>query len=102
MTFSSNIPSCIRSTYGRGSQFVDSFLNRFPSNNKEPHIMSTPQSSDAVPVRSPSLVVRFGQRFGIEPAKMLDTLRATAFKTEKPASNEQMLALLVVAEQYNL
>jgi len=64
--------------------------------------MSTPQSSDAVPMRSPSLVVRFGQRFGIEPAKMLDTLRATAFKTERPASNEQMLALLVVAEQYNL
>jgi phage recombination protein Bet len=38
--------------------------------------------------------------FGIEPEKMLGTLKATAFKGD--VSNEQMMALLVVAEQYNL
>jgi RecT family len=58
--------------------------------------------ADNLPVRSSSLVVRFSQRFGIEPNKMLETLKQTAFKTDKPATNEQMMALLVVAEQYNL
>jgi phage recombination protein Bet len=49
-----------------------------------------------------SLVARIADRYGVEPTKMLDTLKATAFKTDKPISNEQMMALLVVAEQYKL
>jgi phage recombination protein Bet len=39
-------------------------------------------------------------RFGVEPNKMLATLKATAFRGE--VSNEQMMALLIVAEQYHL
>lgn len=50
----------------------------------------------------PSLVMRIASRFGVDADKMLDTLKQTAFRTEKPASNEQMMALLVVAEQYGL
>lgn len=70
--------------------------------------MSTPGTQVA---RSPkrgeqkSLVARFAGRLGVEPDKMLATLRATAFKTGKndpPVTNEEMLALLVVAEQHNL
>ncbi len=39
-------------------------------------------------------------RFNVEPNKMLGTLKATAFKGD--VSNEQMMALLIVADQYGL
>ena len=48
---------------------------------------------------------RIADRFGVDPGKLLDTLKATAFKQQdgKPApSNEQMMALLIVSEQYGL
>lgn len=48
----------------------------------------------------PKLLERMAERFGIQPDKMLSTLKATAFRGE--VSNEQMMALLVVAEQYSL
>jgi phage recombination protein Bet len=47
-----------------------------------------------------SLVVRMANRFGVDADKMLTTLKATAFKGD--VSNEQMMALLVVAEQHGL
>jgi phage recombination protein Bet len=47
-----------------------------------------------------SLVARMAERFGVDPDKMLVTLKATAFKGD--VSNEQMMALLVVAEQHGL
>lgn len=47
-----------------------------------------------------SLVARMAQRFAVEPNKMLSTLKATAFRGE--VSNEQMMALLIVADQYKL
>lgn len=49
-----------------------------------------------------SLVTRTAQRFGVDAEKLLPTLKATAFKTERPVTNEQMMALLIVAEQYRL
>ena len=50
-----------------------------------------------------SLVQKFAARFGVEPTKMLDTLKATAFKVKDGVvSNEQMMSLLVVADQYGL
>lgn len=50
-----------------------------------------------------SLVTRFADKFGVEPEKMLNTLRATAFRVKDgEATNEQMMALLVVADQYGL
>lgn len=51
-------------------------------------------------VQPRSVLVRMAGTYGIEPEKMLGTLKATAFKGD--VSNEQMMALLVVAEQYNL
>lgn len=47
-----------------------------------------------------SLLTKIADRFAVEPGKMLATLKATAFKGD--VSNEQMLALLVVADQYKL
>lgn len=46
-----------------------------------------------------SLVARLANRYGVDPEKFLATVKATAFKN---ASNEQLMALLVVAEQYEL
>jgi phage recombination protein Bet len=47
-----------------------------------------------------SVLTRMAQRFGVDPDKMLGTLKATAFRGE--VSNEQMMALLVVADSYQL
>ena len=47
-----------------------------------------------------SLLAKFANRFGVEPNKMLNTLKATAFKGD--VSNEQMMALLIVADQHGL
>ncbi len=48
----------------------------------------------------PSLLAKMAARYCVDPNKMLATLKATAFKGE--VSNEQMMALLIVADQYKL
>lgn len=52
----------------------------------------------------PSLMAKFSERYSVDAAKMFDTLKATAFKQSngQVPSNEQMMALLVVADQYQL
>ena len=47
-----------------------------------------------------SVLARIAERYGVEPGKLNECLKATAFKGT--ASNEQMMALLVVADQYRL
>jgi len=47
-----------------------------------------------------SLVEKFANKYGIEPNKMMATLKATAFKGE--VTTEQMAALLIVADAHNL
>ena len=49
-----------------------------------------------------SLVTKVANRYGIEPTNLLASLKATAFKTKDGVTNEQMLALLVVSDQYGL
>lgn len=51
-----------------------------------------------------SLVTRFATRYHIDPDKLLPILKATAFRQRdgKTVTNEQMAALLVVADQYGL
>jgi phage recombination protein Bet len=51
-----------------------------------------------------SLVQKVAARYSVDPGKLLSTLKATAFKQEqgREVSNEQMMALLVVADQYKL
>jgi phage recombination protein Bet len=51
-------------------------------------------------VQPPSLLAKMAARFSVEPQKMLATLKSTAFKGD--VSNEQMMALLIVADQYGL
>ena len=55
------------------------------------------------PQRSSSLITKVATRFGVDPTKMMDTLKATAFKVkDATVTNEQMMALLIVADQYGL
>ena len=59
--------------------------------------------NNAVAVHKPassSVIVRMANRFGVDADKMLLTLKATAFKGD--VSNEQMMMLLVVADQHGL
>jgi phage recombination protein Bet len=49
-----------------------------------------------------SLLAKVASRYGVEPTKMMTTLKATAFKSSTPATDEQMMALLIVADQYGL
>lgn len=47
-----------------------------------------------------SLIAKLAGKFHVDASKMMSTLKSTAFKGE--VSNEQMMALLVVADQYGL
>jgi phage recombination protein Bet len=49
-----------------------------------------------------TLLATFGARYNVDPTRVLDVLKQTCFRTEKPASQEQMIALLVVANNYGL
>lgn len=49
------------------------------------------------------LLTRFSDRFGVDEHKLMSTLKNTAFRQKTgEVSNEQMMALLVVADQYRL
>lgn len=51
----------------------------------------------------PSLLKKFSSKYSVDPDKMMNTLKATAFHQRNGGiTNEQMMALLVVADQYNL
>jgi len=51
-----------------------------------------------------SLVEKFADRYSVDKTKVLDILKATAFKQKDGGvpSNEQMAALMIVADQYGL
>lgn len=59
----------------------------------------------AKPVQKP-LVTVFAERFHVEPNRLMSTLKMTAFKprkaTDPEVTNEQMMALLVVANEHGL
>lgn len=63
-------------------------------------------ASNVAPIEKPqppSLLTKLATRYNVEPSKMLTTLKATAFKVKNgEATNEQMMALLIVADQYKL
>lgn len=65
-------------------------------------VIDAPSTAVAPPVQRRSLIVTMAERYGVEANRMLDTLKATAFKSEKAISNEQMMALLIVANEFKL
>lgn len=51
------------------------------------------------------LVRKLAEKYGVEPTKFLSTLKSTAFRQKEnapPVTNEQMMMLLVVADQHGL
>ena len=54
------------------------------------------------PNNKPSLVQKIADRYNVDGDKMLHTLKATAFQSSEQITNEQMMALLIVADQYGL
>lgn len=60
----------------------------------------------AIAPKKPGLVRIFADKYEVDHEKLLNTLKMTAFKPKKngdpEVTNEQMMALLVVANQYNL
>lgn len=63
---------------------------------------ATTTVATTTPNQRQSLVAKMASKYAVDPDKMLATLKATAFASEKEVSNEQLMALLVVADQYNL
>lgn len=49
-----------------------------------------------------TLTSRLAKRFGVDENKMIAALKATAFSSAKSITNEQMMALCIVSEQYGL
>jgi phage recombination protein Bet len=60
--------------------------------------VATTQTPAAAP--RASILAKMAGKYGVEPSRMLDTLKATAFKGG--VTNEQMMALLIVADQHGL
>lgn len=73
------------------------------SNNTQ---VSAAQSVAVLPQKQgkKSLVAKFAERFNVDGEKLFDTLKATAFKQSngEPPTNHQMMALMIVADQYKL
>lgn len=64
---------------------------------------AVPNTNVATIPHRASLVQKFAAKYSIEPDKLMGILKATAFKVKDgEATNEQMAALLVVADQYGL
>lgn len=66
-------------------------------------VIQKPAEQNAAPARPLSLVEKVAARYSVEPDKMLATLKQTAFRQQKgEVTNSQMVALFVVADQYQL
>lgn len=53
--------------------------------------------------KAPSLMAKVASRFNVDPTKMMHTLKQTAFKqNDRSVTDEQLMALLIVADQYGL
>lgn len=60
--------------------------------------------STAVTTQRQGLVAKFAERYSVDPTKLMNTLKKTAFRQrgDQEVTDEQMMALLVVADQYGL
>lgn len=65
--------------------------------------MNNPATAIAQSPTKGALLNRMASRFGVDENKLLTTLKNTAFKVSNgEATNEQMMALMVVADQHGL
>ena len=61
--------------------------------------MTTTNKTTALQTAKPSAINLMASRLSVEPAKLYDTLKSTVFQK---ATNEELLALVVVANEYGL
>ena len=63
-----------------------------------------PITREVMASKKTSLIEKVAGRYSVDPGKLMNTLKATAFKqrNNEEITNEQMMALLVVADQYKL
>lgn len=65
-------------------------------------------STEIAQQKKTSLLERFGDRYGVDPVKIIPALKATVFKAQKisdkvyEVTNEEFMMLLVVADQHKL
>jgi len=59
-------------------------------------------SRQELPPQRRSLTVELANQYGMEPNKFLETVKATVFPADKPVTNEQLAAFLIVANHYQL
>lgn len=65
--------------------------------------MNTQSKNALTSAPAGKLIRRMAERFGVDEEKLLSTLKSTAFKVKNDEpTNEQLLALMVVADQYGL
>lgn len=69
--------------------------------NQATAVKPVEQTQVVAPPRQ-GLIQKFAARFGVDPGKFADTIKATCFYSKDGVSNEQLMALLVVADQYGL
>lgn len=62
------------------------------------------QIAEATPMRPKRLIEIFSERYKVDPKKMMATLKNTCFRQQdgKVVTDEQMMSLMVVANQYHL
>ncbi len=55
-------------------------------------------------IKPASLMAKFAGKYSVDPAKMMSTLKRTAFRQKDgpEVTDEQMMALIIVADQYGL
>lgn len=65
---------------------------------------TTDKPQAMTPVKRVSLLERIANKYQVDPGKMLTTLKSTAFRQRDNSAitDEQMMALLIVADQYSL
>jgi len=64
----------------------------------------TSQITEINPTRPKRLIEIFADRYKVDPKKLMNTLKNTAFRQQdgKAVTDDQMMALMVVANQYHL
>jgi hypothetical protein len=73
--------------------------------NHQSNTLPAAQKEGIAPPPKQILIELFAQRYGIDPKEIIQTLIGTAFKvkaSEPPATREEILGLMVVANEYHL
>lgn len=90
----------------RQQQSSQQTQQRSASSREMPPTAGAGHQAPAIVLPKQKLFEKFGQRFGVDADLLVETLKKTCFRGQKaddpPITNEQLVTLLIVADQYNL